>query len=56
MVCIWEPGTWYDLGTVVEYEGEPPSPLPALGTDTYEYAVCLAGHKYKIIQAHQSQV
>ncbi|KAI0647853.1 carbohydrate-binding module family 12 protein [Trametes meyenii] len=33
MVYVWEPGTWYDLGSVVEYEG----------------------HKYKIIQAHQSQ-
>ncbi|KAI0328989.1 carbohydrate-binding module family 12 protein [Cubamyces sp. BRFM 1775] len=33
MVYMWEPGTWYDLGSVVEYEG----------------------HKYKIIQAHQSQ-
>ncbi|KAI8971188.1 carbohydrate-binding module family 12 protein [Trametes punicea] len=33
MVYAWEPDTWYDLGTVVEYQG----------------------HKYKIIQAHQSQ-
>ncbi|KAI0357544.1 carbohydrate-binding module family 12 protein [Trametes cingulata] len=33
MVYEWEPGTWYDLGSVVEYQG----------------------HKYKIIQAHQSQ-
>ncbi|KAI0822071.1 carbohydrate-binding module family 12 protein [Trametes gibbosa] len=33
MVCVWEPGTWYDLNTIVEYQG----------------------HRYKIIQAHQSQ-
>ncbi|KAL7279798.1 hypothetical protein ACG7TL_006205 [Trametes sanguinea] len=33
MVYTWEPGTYYDLGTVVEYQG----------------------HKYKIIQAHQSE-
>ncbi|KAI0631944.1 carbohydrate-binding module family 12 protein [Trametes polyzona] len=33
MVYQWEPGTFYDLGTIVEYQG----------------------HKYKIVQAHQSE-
>ena len=25
MVYVWEPGTQYDMGSVVEYEGEPKS-------------------------------
>ena len=55
MVYEWEPGTWYDLGSVVEYQGMPVSRVEGRFR-SYCSTWCGVGHKYKIIQAHQSQV